>query len=331
MAQTPYPTCRQISASGKLCGSPALRGKIFCYNHSRDRQRRENLRRGLAVKFQNGQEDFDAEILSSLDLPAPDDPIAAQVCLSNTFLALASGVLPTKRAAVMLYNLQIITAHFATVAKYKEKFEAQQDEPVFANDPVEAAIGGSARPLDCGTEAPPLGVTRAGRRRAQAVSDPEPVASIDNAHRQADFMFSEERYEKSLETDEPEEQHSAALASAVLAQQQSDERMANPDLPLKDVAPLEEAQIDVAMGSMSDEGWEKFCDQLWITHEQREALKQKVVWSTDRAQRDATRRLLLKYNPRAVLGRLEKLEKMKPLSAALDDFQKLPDDTKATG
>jgi hypothetical protein len=300
MDGAPYPTCRQVSASGHLCGSPALRGKIFCYHHQRDRQRKENIRRGLGMKFQNGLADFDAEVLNSLDLPAPDDPVAAGVCLSNMFLALAAGIIPTKRAALMLYNLQIVTSNFATIAKYREKFEAKLNST------------------------------------AKAVADPEPVASLTNPHREGDFLFSEERYEQSLVTDEPE--NVAADAAAAAAQAQTERYAAfdaKPEgpLPLTDIAPLEPEQVEQAMETMSDADWEKFCDQLWITSEQRAELKARVCsgesWNGDRAKRDAARRLLLKYNPRAVLAQLERAKKAQQMSAALDEFDTLPDDARA--
>jgi hypothetical protein len=357
-------TCRQVSASGHLCGSPALRGKIFCYYHQRDRQRRENIRRALGQKFQNGQEDFDGEIISSLDLPAPDDPVAAGVCLSNTFLALAAGHIPTKRAALMLYNLQIITSNFATIAKYREDFsragalastQALQDLPLGSTgvSPVEDSTQAGRlcsqevaehRPDVLGkgaADSRPEGLLHQSesvplpkRRLVRAVTDPEPVAAMSNPHRQADFMFSEERYAAELETDEPAEIASEAKSAAELAERERNAGLAahpEGDLPLSDIAPLEPEAVERAMETMSEEGWEKFCNSLWIPQPERDALKQKVVWNDDRAARDATRRLLLKYNPQAVLKQLERLKKTSQMNAAYDEFEALPDDAKATG
>ena len=168
MSQSPYPTCRQVMASGFLCGSPALKNQIFCHHHQRDRQRRANLRAGLAAKFRAGEEDLNAEIVASLDLPAPDDPEAVLVCLSNTFLALAAGAIPEKRAALMIYNLQTINSTFYNLLKHREAEAARAKET--------------------------------GLMAERAVTDPEPIASFMLSNRQADFEFSAQQYARKLET-----------------------------------------------------------------------------------------------------------------------------------
>ena len=301
MHATPYPTCRHLSASGHLCGSPALRGKIFCFHHQRNRQRRENIRRAQSKHFAYGREAFEAEAVASLDLPAPEDPIAVQVCLSNTFLALSSGLIPTKRAALMLYNLQIIASQFGAVEQYRERLEAKGAE----------ATG-----------------------RVRAMTDPEPIAAWDSQHQQADYMFSEERYERELVTDEPAE--SVAVAHAAAEQAQAEREAAvhtqpHGELPLSDVAPIETKELEEVASRMSDWDWERYLVQhLEITKPEREALKAKV-FSEDREERHATRIMLLKYNPFVVRSLKRRHEKMKPTYEALEKFHELPEDTKATG
>jgi hypothetical protein len=291
------PTCRHLFASGHLCGSPAQRGKIFCYHHQRNRQRRENIRRAQSRHFAYGREAFEAEAVASLDLPAPEDPIAVQVCLSNTFLALSSGLIPTKRAALMLYNLQIIATQFGAVQKYREELEAKGAQ-------------------------------------AKAVSDPEPIAAWDLLHQEADHMFSEERYERELVTDEPAESVAVAHAAAEQAQAERDAAFdAHPlgNLPLRDVAPIESKELEEVAGRMTDWDWERYLVQhLEISTPEREELKKKV-FSDSKDERHATRMMLLKYNPFVVRSLQRRHEKMKPKYEALEKFHELPEDTKATG
>jgi hypothetical protein len=166
---TQYRTCRHVLTTGRLCGGAALKDNIFCLHHQRDRQRKANLRAGLAAKFRAGEEDLNAEIVASLDLPAPDDPEAALVCLANTFLALAAGAIPEKRAALMIYNLQTVNSAMYNLLKHREALHA-------------AALAEPTRPVE------------------RAVTDPEPIASFLASNRQADFDFSAQQYASRLET-----------------------------------------------------------------------------------------------------------------------------------
>jgi hypothetical protein len=299
MHDTPkaVPTCRYLFADGHLCGSPALRDKIFCFHHQRNRQRRENIRRAQFRHLRYGREAFEAEAVASLDLPAPEDPIAVQVCLSNTFLALSSGLIPTKRAALMLYNLQIIASQFGAVQKFREELEAK-------------------------------------RTQAKAVSDPEPIVALDSQHDEADHMFSEERYEKELVTDEPAESVAVAHAAAEHAQAERDAAFqAHPfgNLPLSDVAPIEQKELEEVAGRMTDWDWERFLVQhMEISTAEHEALKAKV-FSARRDEQWETRMRLLRYNPSAVRMLQRKHAKLKPTYEAMEKFHELPEDTKATG
>ena len=183
-AQLQYATCKHVLAKGRVCGCPALKDHIFCLHHNRDRQRRANLRAGLAAKFRHGQEDFNAEIVASLDLPAPDEPEAVLVCLSNTFLALAAGAIPERRAALMIYNLQTITTALqaAEARQARLKREAAEER---------AAANAAGDTASAHAESPLHAVER-------AVTDPEPIAALEGAQRQADWEFSEQQYAQKL-------------------------------------------------------------------------------------------------------------------------------------
>ena len=330
MGQTPYPTCRQVMVTGYLCGSPAQKNQIFCYHHQRDRQRKANLRAGLAAKFRAGEEDLNAEIVASLDLPAPDDPEAALVCLSNTFLALAAGAIPEKRAALMIYNLQTVNSAFANLLRYRAQA-------------LHAAEGAAS------TE--------------RAVTDPEPIASFMLSHRQADFDFSAQQYAQKLETQtqNPPRRHGdtedlgfvapseapaesrdigvqeeknqdpsfslreslaeardypnpalgvthhvdaagATLEAAFNADAARMQALANDagDLARPAEAPHSSEEVTEAAQAMTSDDWEKYIERLWlhgaITSPQRDKLHARI-FHADRNVRAAARFLALKYAP----------------------------------
>jgi hypothetical protein len=326
-------------ATGYLCGSPAQKDQIFCYHHRRDRQRKANLRAGLAAKFRAGEEDLNAEIVASLDLPAPDDPEAAVICLSNTFLALAAGAIPEKRAALMIYNLQTVNSAMYNLLKHREQLAKQQN----------------------------------GVAVERAVTDPEPIASFLLSHRQADYDFSAQQYAQRLETekqnptqrhgdteglDENQPQHqkqnlpqrrggaedscsadvSSAVSQASRLREDADSQPAagcrrdsrqaagatleaafnadaarmqaleHGDLARPAEAPHSPQEVEAAVGAMSADDWEKYVQHLWLCGFVNDAQRDKLhakVFHADRNVRAAARFLALKYAPekvREVLG-----------------------------
>jgi hypothetical protein len=297
MSQSPYPTCRQVMASGYLCGSPALKNQIFCHHHQRDRQRQANLRAGLAAKFRAGEEDLNAEIVASLDLPTPDDPEAALVCLSNTFLALAAGAIPEKRAALMIYNLQTINCALANVLRYRAALQA-------------AEADGISRPVE------------------RAVTDPEPIASFLASNRQADFDFSAQQYAQRLETEMQQQTQRREDAEGFDENQNltaddtdrsTDERgyaeaafnadaarmqaLEHGDLARPAEAPHSPEEVEAAVGAMSADDWEKYVQHLWLCGFVDDAQREKLharIFHADRNVRAAARFLALKYAPEKV-------------------------------
>ncbi len=77
--------------NGAKCHSPALRGKPYCYFHSRLHQ--------IAVQPKSPNE--------TLTIPVLEDRCAIQLALSQVLSALASGQIDPRRAALLLYGLQI--------------------------------------------------------------------------------------------------------------------------------------------------------------------------------------------------------------------------------
>ena len=111
-----YPTCQHVKTHGAMCESPALKGSRFCYFHQRDLERQSNLRQARDLKLSRRKEhftedDLNAEILESLQLPLFEDANAIQVALSNLARAIAGNHIAERRAALLLYSLQIAVSN----------------------------------------------------------------------------------------------------------------------------------------------------------------------------------------------------------------------------
>ncbi len=92
MAQTScYPECRHIMSDGRTCGSPALRGKLLCYQHSRKRTLVEanRVRR------------------HSVALPPLENRTAIQMSLDEILAAFAAHKISRREAGTYLFALQI--------------------------------------------------------------------------------------------------------------------------------------------------------------------------------------------------------------------------------
>jgi hypothetical protein len=100
--------CDHVHANGAFCMSPALRRDRFCYFHLRDRQRRQLLRR-------LSPPDSDAATFDALDLPVFEDANAIQVAVTAVFRALGARRIKPRRAALLLYALQIAHANLPGV------------------------------------------------------------------------------------------------------------------------------------------------------------------------------------------------------------------------
>jgi hypothetical protein len=272
MSDTPtqYALCRHVKSNGRLCRAAALRDHIFCFHHQRDRQRRANLRAALGAKFRHGEEDFNSEVLASLDLPSPDDPEAVLVCLANTFNALAVGAIPEKRAGLMIFNLQTIALAWRNVLEMRKDAQSEPEE--------------------------------------RAVTDPEPIAGIVNTQRQADFDFREQEYVKNLATADsdsnsavPQFCNSAVQEAAFNADAARHQAMQqDSNLPLPAEAPHKTIDVETALSTMKDDDWKEYLEHLWkisaITTEQRDKLRTRLFHG-DRNRRAHARFMALKYAP----------------------------------
>ncbi len=90
--------CRHIKTSGGKCGSPALRGQLYCYFHSLVKQRAKQPHTHpvapLSKEFANLQ-----------------DHGAIQHAITQVAMALAENRIETKRAGILLYGLQIASGN----------------------------------------------------------------------------------------------------------------------------------------------------------------------------------------------------------------------------
>ena len=90
-----FKSCNHLKENGTYCRSAALRGRDYCYFHSRLRARR------LAMQQAQSQNKS-----WRLNLPALEDMHAVQSALMQVLDALAAGCLSERRASLLLYGLQ---------------------------------------------------------------------------------------------------------------------------------------------------------------------------------------------------------------------------------
>lgn len=140
--------CEHIKVNGEFCGSPALRGRNYCYYHLTYIGRRMRAQRAHANAA-------DASTVA-LELPPLEDAASIQMSLMQVIDAILHNRLDTKRAGLVLYALQTASANLAradfsqtqgaTVAggydNFEEDFELgdaapelqAEDEPVPAEE-----------------------------------------------------------------------------------------------------------------------------------------------------------------------------------------------------
>jgi len=125
--------CRHIRPSGRRCQTPALRGKPLCFHHANANAHHRALHPpddGTSnIICDLGSNQLDAirrePILAQyyantrgpviLDFPPLEDANAVQLALSMVLTVLGQNRLEPKRAAAMLYNLQIASGNARNV------------------------------------------------------------------------------------------------------------------------------------------------------------------------------------------------------------------------
>lgn len=97
--------CEHIKVNGEFCGSPALRGRNYCYYHLTYIGRRMRAQRAHANAA-------DASSVA-LELPPLEDAASIQMSLMQVIDAILHNRLDTKRAGLVLYALQTASANLA--------------------------------------------------------------------------------------------------------------------------------------------------------------------------------------------------------------------------
>ena len=117
--------CRHIKTNGRRCKSPCLGLSAFCYFHSRLLLRHRNLVETAPTLAANlpdtpvsatGTRQYLPEASPlELDLPPLEDVESIQVSISLLVAALARNRIDSKRAAVLLYGLQLASTNARSV------------------------------------------------------------------------------------------------------------------------------------------------------------------------------------------------------------------------
>ncbi len=120
-------TCEHIKSNGEFCGSPALRGRAYCYFHLTWVGRRLRTQKQV-MKME----------CPPPELPALEDANSIQLALMQVMDALIHGRISTKISGQLLYGLQIASSNLwqganfeqgksATVAGSYDSFEQDYD------------------------------------------------------------------------------------------------------------------------------------------------------------------------------------------------------------
>ena len=91
----PVKLCLHAREDGDFCGRPALRERLYCYQHLRLRGQQMRMARARAQR-----------LACALMLPALDDLNAVKAALTQVTWALTSGLLERRSAGLLLYALQ---------------------------------------------------------------------------------------------------------------------------------------------------------------------------------------------------------------------------------
>ena len=154
----PTECCRHIRTTGRRCNSPAMRGKAFCFYHDRSRTRHRSsappsagcglILHPMRADFLGQQDPMEIapqpEPLT-LEFPILEDRESIQVAASMIVAALGRNQLDGKRAATMLYGLQVASAvtHFdlhpaAACMMQVETFDTPEGNDLSADEDPES-------------------------------------------------------------------------------------------------------------------------------------------------------------------------------------------------
>jgi hypothetical protein len=107
--------CRHIKTNGIRCKSPRLIGDDLCYFHARLFERQGSLIHNHSA-INCGTATYQPEIPPvEIDLPILEDAESIQVSITLLVAALARNRIEPKRAAVLLYGLQLASTNVKSI------------------------------------------------------------------------------------------------------------------------------------------------------------------------------------------------------------------------
>jgi len=142
--------CEHVKSNGEFCGSPALRGRNYCYFHLTHIGRRLRAERSQARAQATPPESAAVQ----LKLPPLEDRNSIQIALMQVVDALLDNRIDTKRAGLVLYALQTASSNLARGAgferaqatavasrydDFEQDFELGDDVPELRKDEAEEA------------------------------------------------------------------------------------------------------------------------------------------------------------------------------------------------
>jgi hypothetical protein len=130
-----YPTCAHIFPEGNYCLSPAMRNSLYCYFHTRDRQRQRNLAHAADLKRSRPfvrPDQLEAEIMQSLGFPDLDDACSLQIALSTVVRAVLFGHLNSARAGLALRGIRTAVHNYKNLRKGRSGvgYAIEDPEPI---------------------------------------------------------------------------------------------------------------------------------------------------------------------------------------------------------
>lgn len=111
--------CEHIKANGEFCGSPALRGRNYCYFHLTHIGRRLRTERAYE-KFSAASAAASAADAANvpLEMPPLEDANSVQIALMQVMDAILHNRLDSKRAGLLLYGLQTASSNLRNGADF---------------------------------------------------------------------------------------------------------------------------------------------------------------------------------------------------------------------
>jgi len=128
--------CEHVKSNGEFCGSPALRGRNYCYFHlthigRRLRAERQFQQSQVSVQGPDAnpsassgqalghQQAAEAQV-AALELPPLEDANSIQIALMQVIDAILHNRLDSKRAGLVLYALQTASSNLGNGARFEQ-------------------------------------------------------------------------------------------------------------------------------------------------------------------------------------------------------------------